>query len=159
QMLIAIDKIHPAKNQIRETMDEEKLNGLVESIQESGQKLPVKVRPNGSPGEYELIWGHRRLEALKRLGAHQIDAIVEECDDVEALRQAIIENFVRDDGSEIEKGRAVKQLYELEQARPEGTSYKRIGALVGMTEQYVGIFIRMAEDSFLSYINDYQIGR
>lgn len=157
-MQIAMDKIHPAKYPIREMMDEEKLNALIESIQEAGQKVAVKVRPIGSNGDYELIWGHRRWEALKRLDAHEIEANVEECDDTEALRQAIVENFVRDDGTDIEKGKALKRLYEQEKAIDERTSYAKIGALVGMAEDSVGTLIRLVNDSLVSYINHREDG-
>ena len=42
---------------------------LVESIRQSGQQVPILVRPHPrEPGKYEIAYGHRRVAALRALG-------------------------------------------------------------------------------------------
>ena len=66
-MLKAIDvnKIDPSPFQIRQYRDEVKLKELGASIEREGQIEPIVVRRNGGVN-YELIVGHRRVEAVRK---------------------------------------------------------------------------------------------
>lgn len=56
--------------------DDEDFAALVESIRESGQQVPILVRPHPSQeGRYQAAYGHRRLEAARRLGI-KVQAVV-----------------------------------------------------------------------------------
>lgn len=61
---------------------------------------------------YEIVYGHRRVEAARRAGLTEIDAIVEGVDDTAALVQALIENVQREDMTPLDKARALKALME-----------------------------------------------
>ena len=74
---IPINKIHPSPNPIRKSWDEDKMEELTQSIKERGVIVPIKVRPNGD--SYEVVYGHRRIEAAGRAQLHSIPAIVENC--------------------------------------------------------------------------------
>lgn len=55
---------------------DEDFEKLVESIRESGQQVPILVRPHPSAeGRYQTAYGHRRLEAARRLGI-KVQAVV-----------------------------------------------------------------------------------
>lgn len=63
--IIDVDKIKSGRN-VRNEKDNDILE-LAESIDRQGLINPILVRKTG-PDKYEVIAGHRRLEAVKRLG-------------------------------------------------------------------------------------------
>jgi ParB family chromosome partitioning protein len=81
---------------------------LTQSIKEHGLLQAVKVRPVGD--EYEVVFGHRRVKACRRLELTHIEAVVEGVDDPTALIQGLIENVVREDLSAMDKARGLKAL-------------------------------------------------
>lgn len=133
-MIIELSKIHPSPNPIRKSGDEEKMQELAQSIKEQGMIVPIKIRfaneaarlllhhngdfvgdeainfethitkKYGAP-EYEVVYGHRRLEAARRAGFKEVEAIVEGVDDVNTLLQAGIENLSKEDLSSYDKGK------------------------------------------------------
>lgn len=94
-MRIRLADIKAASSRVRAKTDDQSIEELAKSISEQGLLVPIKVRPT-SDG-YELIYGHRRVEAMRQLGWLETDAIVEGLDDASALLQQIIENEVRED--------------------------------------------------------------
>ena len=104
-MIIQLSDIKPASRQVRQSWDEDKLDELTQSVQEQGLIVPVKVRPNGAG--YELVYGHRRVEAMRRAGFSATDALVEGVADDRAFQEAYIENVIREDMTEFEKGQAL----------------------------------------------------
>lgn len=82
---------------------------LVESIRESGQQVPILVRPSPDPsaaGEggdrYQVAYGHRRLKAARRLGL-PVKAIVRTLNDDELVLAQGKENAERRNLSFIER--------------------------------------------------------
>ena len=59
---------------------------------------------------FELVYGHRRVEAARRAGLEEMPAIVEGMDDVTSFVQALIENIQREDMEPLDTGRAIAQL-------------------------------------------------
>ncbi|PSS59956.1 plasmid partitioning protein RepB [Ensifer sp. NM-2] len=79
-------------------------DAFVEGIKESGQKLPILVRPiGGKPGHYQAAYGHRRLRACQILN-RPVKAIVREMNDEELVVSQGIENSERLNLSFIEQG-------------------------------------------------------
>lgn len=74
---IAIDKLKPYNNgnQPFKMYDESKMADLVESIRTNGQLQPVIVRTQ-SDGNYEILAGHNRVEACKKLDLSDVKAVV-----------------------------------------------------------------------------------
>lgn len=60
-----------------------------------GNAQPVKVRPKKA-GRFEIVFGHRRVEACRRLGL-EVFAIVEEVDDKQLWLEMTYENEARSD--------------------------------------------------------------
>ena len=56
------------------TLQPDRVTELAESILESGQTTPIRVRPDR--GSYVLIEGLHRLEAMKALGEETIEAFL-----------------------------------------------------------------------------------
>lgn len=105
---IDINKIIPNKNQPRLDFYDESIQGLADSIKESGLLQPITVRVNGD--RYELIAGERRYRACLLNGYDSIEAIIMEMDDEESANLALIENLQREDLNAIEQALAMKRI-------------------------------------------------
>ena len=105
---LPIGLIAPNPRQPRTVFDEEALAELVFSIKEIGLLQPVVVRR--SPDGYELIAGERRLRASKLAGLLEIPAIIRDTDDIDLLRDALLENLHRANLNVLEEAAAYEQL-------------------------------------------------
>ncbi|TIO15603.1 MAG: hypothetical protein E5X86_19725 [Mesorhizobium sp.] len=88
---LPIDQIH-ARSDAR-IIDEATVSGLVDSIGTVGLISPIRVRAHGD--QWEVVAGHHRLAACKRLGLVDITADVIEADDLHAELAMIDENLCR----------------------------------------------------------------
>ena len=76
---------------------------LKASIAESGQEVPILVRPLAEkPGQYQAAYGHRRLRACRQLGI-KVKALVKPLSDAALVVAQGLENSARVDLSFIEK--------------------------------------------------------
>lgn len=67
-------------------MSDEYLDRLTRNIQREGDYPPLVVRPHPDRvGKYQLLDGHQRCEALRRLGYREARCYLWPCDDEEAL--------------------------------------------------------------------------
>lgn len=83
---------------------------LQDSITTYGQQVPVLLRPHPkTPGRFEIVYGRRRLAALKAL-AHPVKAMVRQLDDHALVMAQGQENTARQDLSFIEKASFAAQL-------------------------------------------------
>ncbi len=109
-MTVPIGAISPNKYQPREVFDDESIDELRQSIEQKGVLQPLLVR--GSPGNYELIAGERRLRAAKLAGLTEVPIQWRQVDDREALELAIIENVQRENLNPVEEARAYERLLD-----------------------------------------------
>jgi len=72
--ILPIDQILEPLEQVRKTLDEEKLENLSRSIKLVGQIEPIKVKKEGE--KYRIIDGQMRYLAIKMIGGQTIKAIV-----------------------------------------------------------------------------------
>ncbi|MFK0207869.1 MULTISPECIES: plasmid partitioning protein RepB [Agrobacterium] len=80
------------------------------SIRSEGQKVPIQVRKSpSSPDRYQVIYGHRRLQAAKDLGI-PVRAIEVEISDVELVIAQGIENADRQDLSWVERALFARRM-------------------------------------------------
>ena len=83
--------------------DETGYEALKHSLRTAGQKVPVVVRPHPeAPARYQIVYGHRRVQALRELG-HRVDAQVVGYSDRDLIIAQGIENSTRQDLSWIER--------------------------------------------------------
>ena len=92
QVLVA--EIQPSPRNPRHRL--EGIDELAASIAEHQLLQPVVVRRRGRSG-YELIAGHRRLEAVKKLGWTEIPAVVRDETSAKAYILTLVENLQRED--------------------------------------------------------------
>jgi ParB/RepB/Spo0J family partition protein len=113
-MLIALSRIRSTARPIRTEKDEDKLQQLADSMKEQGRVIvPIKVRPvKDEKDVFEVIFGNRRLEAARRLQWNEIDCMIEDATDDNALTQEMIENLIREDMSPIDTAKGLKRLID-----------------------------------------------
>ncbi|MBP0484418.1 plasmid partitioning protein RepB [Sagittula salina] len=107
---IAPEKILDAGVTDRLGEDAEADAQLQESLKTYGQQVPVLVRPHaGQPGLFDIVYGRRRLRALKALGL-PVKAMVRQLDDQALVLAQGQENTARKDLTFIEKASFAAQL-------------------------------------------------
>lgn len=85
---------------------------FVQSIAESGQEVPILVRPHPErEGRYQVAYGHRRLRAARLLKA-RVKAVVKEIADEELVVAQGVENTARSNLTYIEKATFAHTLAE-----------------------------------------------
>lgn len=102
---IQADLIRPFKYNYRYGKSE--LDDLSHSIRQKGLLQPILVRNRES--YYEIIAGHRRYEACKKLGWKKIICHIVELDDKDAFEVSLIENIQRKSLNAIEEAHAYKK--------------------------------------------------
>ncbi len=138
--------------QPRSTMDESKLDELAASIAVGGLLQPIAVRPAGG-GRYEIVAGHRRVAAFKKLKASAgtdeerrkyrlIPATVKRnFDDRQMAVGAFVENSARADLNPLEEAAALVRIREVIGA----PSAKELAAAVSLDLHRVRRLLRLHE--------------
>ena len=104
---IPIKEIQPFRNHPFTVADNDDMAKIVESIGKVGTITPLLARPLPDGG-YELISGHRRLEACRKLELENIPVIVREMTDDEAVIAMVDANLQREHILPSEKAFAYK---------------------------------------------------
>ena len=125
-----LDMFTPMSNHPFQVRDDNDMQQLMESIKEYGVIVPILVRPNPIEGgaKYEIVSGHRRYEACKRLGIEDITVIVRNLDDDEAILAMVDSNLHREQLLPSEKAFAYKMKFD---------ALKRQGARSDLTSEQV----------------------
>ena len=112
---LPIDSIHPNRKQPRSVFDEDDMSELVHSIREIGVLQPIVVRPSAegdAEHPYELVMGERRWRASREAGLSVVPAIIRSTQDVDLLRDALLENLHRSQLNPLEEAAAYQQLLD-----------------------------------------------
>ena len=129
---INIDLLIPFENHPFKKRNGIENEELKESIQENGLLQPIIVR-SFSAGTYEIISGHRRVEACKELRIQTVPAIVREMTKDEAVIAMVDSNLQREHLLPSEKAFAYKM--KLEAMKHQGKTSCQIGAKSRTDEQ------------------------
>lgn len=105
--IIDIDLLVPFANHPFKERSGIEQQELTESIKENGLLEPIIVRPFPA-GKYEIISGHRRVEACKALGITSIPVTIKELTKDEAIVQMVDSNIHREHILPSEKAFAYK---------------------------------------------------
>jgi ParB family chromosome partitioning protein len=109
--LIALNLVDNNPHQPRQAIEPGALHELVASIKANGVLQPVLVRPVGE--RYQLVAGHRRVEAARQAGLTHIPAVVRDAvTDQQQAQWALVENNQRENLNPIERGKAYKIIME-----------------------------------------------
>ena len=94
---IPIDILVLFSNHPFKVVDDEALKMLTDDIAANGLINPIVVRKKVMSQNYEILSGHRRLTAVKRLGWDKIDAHIVIANDCQAANIVIRSNFSQRD--------------------------------------------------------------
>ncbi|CAO3408474.1 ParB/RepB/Spo0J family partition protein [Azospirillum largimobile] len=130
---VPLDRIAPNPNQPRREFDEEDLRGLAASIDRHGLQQPIGVRQIADD-QWQLVYGERRLRAMKLLGRESIFGILFTGDDDEEI--AIVENLQRSDLNPLEESDALFRL-----AERHGYSHRQLADALGRKKTYVTMML------------------
>lgn len=137
---LAVALIRPSPFQVRAIADSDYIETLMASIVQSGVISPVVVRALDS-SNYEVIAGHHRLEACRRLGHENVPVVVRHMTDSEAACALASDNFVRKELSDFERFKHAKLLKDHAFCKTNS----EIGQVLGVSRQLVG-FLFAFED-------------
>lgn len=144
---LAIAVLQAGKYQPRQSMGEESLQELAESIRAQGVMQPLLVRPIGpatsSAGRaptYEIIAGERRFRAAKLAGLQEVPVIVRDVDDQAALAMALIENLQREDLTALEEAQGIDRLI-----REFGLTHEQAAQAVGRSRSATTNLLRLLQ--------------
>ena len=130
---LLLDEVVPDPAQPRRHFDEAELRALADDIARRGVLQPVLVRPPAAPGgPYRLVAGERRWRAARMAGRARIPARVRDLADEDVQAAQLAENILRAGLTDIEKGRALRHLYEIRKAQNHKATWEDVGAEVGL---------------------------
>jgi ParB/RepB/Spo0J family partition protein len=128
-LFVPLEKIDPPKYMMRRSLGS--LCRLMMSIKRNGLLVPPTVRPLPN-GRFEIVDGHRRVQACLNLGyVTQILCSVRELDDLSSVLVGLAQNIEREQMSPIEIGEAYKYL------RSKGLSVPEIAQETGKQAEHV----------------------
>jgi|SRR5215216_6670455 len=131
------------RNILKEFKDED-IDSLAESIKREGLHQAILVRPFN--GAYQVVYGHRRLEAHKKLGLKEIKAEVKELSDEQAQIIGMSENWHRTDLTPIER-EEIAYFYWIQSPAAGNSSHseKWVGERLGLSHQSVNNLLHARE--------------
>ncbi|MFK7795195.1 MAG: ParB/RepB/Spo0J family partition protein [Gammaproteobacteria bacterium] len=135
---IPIDLVDRSPYQPRQTMTEEGLTELADSIRSQGLIQPIVVRKIAN--RYELIAGERRWRAAQKAGLSDIPAVIKEVNDESAAAMALIENLQREDLNPIEEAVAVSNL-----TKQFDWTHQEVADVLGKARATVSNMLRLLE--------------
>ena len=166
---IPLDKLIPFKEHPFKVVEDEEMERLKESIRESGVLIPALARP--IEGGYELISGHRRMDACDSLGMTTMPVIIRQLTDEEAIIAMVDSNLQREHIPPSEKAFAYKMKMDalkktpgrpsknLSQLATNSDTAKEIGKQSGESRDQVFRYIRLTNliSEILEYVDDGRI--
>jgi len=135
---IDVDQIVPNPHQPRQSIDEESLQELANSILEHGLIQPLIV--TRIEAGYQLIAGERRWRASRMAGLGAVPAIIKETSPQQMLELAIVENIQRADLNPLEEAEAYTQLM-----REFNLTQEAVAERVGKSRSAVANIVRLLD--------------
>ena len=113
------NKLYPFAEHPFKVLDDADMEELMESIRTHGVLTPLLVRP-AKPGTYEVVSGHRRLYACKKLGIETVPTLICTLEREDAIIALVDSNLHREKLLPSEKAFAYKM--KMEALSHQGTS-------------------------------------
>lgn len=144
-----IDAIVESPFQFRRRYSEKRLLELANSIREHGILEPLIVRNKGI-GVFELVAGHRRLRASKKIGLTRIPIFIRKMTDEEALFAQLVENLQREDANDYDIGKVLHKL-------TTEIGLEKVGRKIGLGKSQVHNYVehyRFSETTFSTTVEN-----
>jgi ParB family chromosome partitioning protein len=120
---LEISRLRPPTHVLRNDLGS--LEELMASIYQMGLLQPLIVRPVG--GHFEVVAGHRRLEACKRLDIRKVPCHILELSDKEAFEASLVENVQHNTLNPMEEAEAFQKYVRSNGYGSVAELSKRIG--------------------------------
>ena len=124
-VMIPVENLVPFDGHPYKVLDDDSMNDLTESVQESGILEPLTVRPLENTDNYEIISGHRRYHAAQKAGLTEVPAFIRAVSRDEAAIMLVDSNLHRERILPSEKAFAYK--LKLEAMEHQGKTCGQVG--------------------------------
>ena len=149
----ALKNISPMENHPFGVRDDEDMEALVESIRQYGVLNPIIVRERRQFGDnYEIVSGHRRYEACKRLGKFDIPVIVRDLTDEEAILTMVDSNLHRERLLPSEKAFAYKMKLDVLKRQGKRTDLTSVQVAPKLSTEIIAEQENTSKDTIKRYI-------
>lgn len=135
---IGIDLVDRSPYQPRQTISQDGVEELADSIRTQGLIQPIVVRKIND--RYELIAGERRWRAAQLAGMQEIPAVVKVVDNEAAAAMALVENLQREDLNPIEEAVAVANLI-----KQFNWTHQEVADAIGKARATISNMLRLLE--------------
>ena len=142
------NKLYPFAGHPFKVLDDADMEELVESIRTHGVLTPLLVRP-AKPGTYEVVSGHRRLHACKKLGIETVPTLICTMEREDAIIALVDSNLHREKLLPSEKAFAYKMKRDA--LSHQGTTSPQVGEKL-LTVEKVGLEAGDSKNQVLRYI-------
>ena len=134
---IPVENVRPNRYRIRQTLNNDSMKELAESIKSYGVLQPIIVRSVGG-GKYELIAGERRLSAARFVGFEKIPDILRNYNDAQMREVSLIENIQRQDLSVLEEAATYESLM-----KEYNYTQETLAAKIGRSRSHIANLMRL----------------
>lgn len=139
-MKISVDDIEIGRFDVREDVPEDHIEELAKSMKNDGQLNAIVVVP-GDDDKYEVVSGHSRLRAARKLGWGKIETQVKDISEVEADKLSLTSNMFRKGMSNYEQGQVLRKLLD-----KHDLTQKEVAQMVGKNPNWVRRRVKVALD-------------
>lgn len=132
-VMLMIEHLEDNPWQPRTKIDQGKLKSLANSIQEYGFTGYVEARPHPTrPGAYQLVFGHRRVQAAALAGLRQVPVVVRNHTDKDMATLAMYENHTQETMSYWDEGMVFRRLMA-----EHGYSIRELARMFDVSRGYI----------------------
>jgi ParB family chromosome partitioning protein len=136
--MIPIDLLDPPIAILRTAEEYEKVDGIVESIEQTGQLQPILVAERN--GRYIVVDGWRRVNAARKMGLKEIKAVtIPFINETEIKLATLASQIVHRDANPIKLAEEVKSLLDQE------VPVERISKATGLSKEKIYILNEIAK--------------
>ncbi|MBI5787020.1 MAG: ParB/RepB/Spo0J family partition protein [Candidatus Niyogibacteria bacterium] len=134
-------KVRPFKGQPRTNFDEDKMNGLTESIKTVGQRHPAEVYrlPADPVFDYQLVDGERRQRACLILERPFLVMVVPARPERELFIASAVSNCQREDLAPLETARALARIMK----ENPGMTQNKAAGIFGKSQKWVSQYLSL----------------
>ena len=134
---IPVENIRPNRYRIRQTLNNDSMKELAESIRAYGVLQPIIIRSVGGE-KYELIAGERRLSAARFIGLETIPAVIRNYTDAQMREVSLIENIQRQNLSVLEEAATYESLI-----KEYSYTQETLAAKIGRSRSHIANLLRL----------------
>ena len=145
------DKLYPFTGHPFKVLDDADMEELVESIRTHGVLTPLLVRP-AKPGTYEVVSGHRRLHACKKLGIETVPTLICTLEREDAIIALVDSNLHREKLLPSEKAFAYKMKADALNHRGQRTDLTLVQVAPKLATELIAEDAGTSKDTVKRYI-------